>query len=100
MVIGGLPPIGCLLIQITARFKIPSDRKCLGDQNLDSQAYNQKLAKMLPELQESLPGSIIVYADVYEPLIDLIKNPQKYGKGLKAHTHSFLNMYYIYMCVI
>ncbi|KAK2641985.1 hypothetical protein Ddye_023748 [Dipteronia dyeriana] len=76
MVVAGLPPIGCLPIQLTARFNNPFDRKCLEYQNSDSQAYNQKLVKLLTTLQGTLPGSRIVYADVYETVIDMVKNPQ------------------------
>jgi hypothetical protein len=77
MIIAGLPhnqPI-----QITANFKNPKNRACVQEQNLDAQSYNQKLANLLPKLQESLPGSKIVYADSYEPLNDMINIPQKYG---------------------
>ncbi|XP_035545917.1 GDSL esterase/lipase At2g30310-like [Juglans regia] len=77
--ITGLPPIGCLPIQMTAKFENPRDRKCLEDENLDAENYNQKLAKLLPQVQAYLPGSKIVYADVYEPLIHMINHPEKYG---------------------
>lgn len=80
MIVAGLPPIGCLPIQITARFKNPLDRKCLDEQNTDSQSYNQKLIKLLNQLQASLPGTRLNYADVYEPVIEMVNNPQKYGK--------------------
>lgn len=80
MVIAGLPPIGCLPIQMTAKFEDPIARICLQDQNTDAQAYNYKLAKLLPQLQPLLPKSKIVYADIYQPLIDMIDHPQKYGK--------------------
>ncbi|XP_022769947.1 GDSL esterase/lipase At2g30310-like [Durio zibethinus] len=79
MVVAGLPPIGCLPIQMTARFEIPTNRKCLEDQNSDAQSYNKKLVKLLPEIQATLPCSKIVYADVYEPLADMINHPQQYG---------------------
>ncbi|TXG50890.1 hypothetical protein EZV62_023414 [Acer yangbiense] len=80
MVVAGLPPIGCLPIQVAARFNNPFDRKyCLEDQNSDSQAYNQKLAKLLTTLQGTLPGSRIIYSDVYDTVIDMVNNPQKYG---------------------
>ncbi|KAH9701955.1 GDSL esterase/lipase [Citrus sinensis] len=79
MIVAGLPPIGCLPIQITARFKNPLDRKCLDEQNTDSQSYNQKLIKLLNQLQASLPGTRLNYADVYEPVIEMVNNPQKYG---------------------
>ncbi|KAK1587444.1 hypothetical protein Q3G72_012925 [Acer saccharum] len=50
------------------------------DQNSDSQAYNQTLVKLLTTLQRTLPRSRIVYADVYETVIDMVNNPQKYGR--------------------
>ncbi|XVE54557.1 hypothetical protein DITRI_Ditri03aG0091000 [Diplodiscus trichospermus] len=79
MVVSGLPPIGCLPIQMTAKFEIPTNRKCLEDQNSDAQSYNKKLVKLLPEIQATQPRSKIVYADVYEPLMDMITHPKQYG---------------------
>ncbi|XP_022752925.1 GDSL esterase/lipase At2g30310-like [Durio zibethinus] len=79
IVIAGLPPMGCLPVLITLRLKQPLDRTCLEDDNADARSYNQKLVNLLPQLQASLPGSRIVYADVYTPLIDMVNNPQKYG---------------------
>ncbi|CAK9314601.1 unnamed protein product [Citrullus colocynthis] len=79
IVVAGLPPIGCLPIQETISFPIPLNRKCLEDQNTDANAHNQKLSKLLENLQPQLPGSTILYADVYTPLMDMINNPQKYG---------------------
>jgi hypothetical protein len=40
-------------IQITANFNNPKNRTCVQEQNLDAQSYNQKLANLLPKLQES-----------------------------------------------
>ncbi|XP_022138897.1 GDSL esterase/lipase At2g30310-like [Momordica charantia] len=79
MVVAGLPPIGCLPIQETIAFENPLDRKCLDGQNLDSQAYNQKLSKLLGNLQPQLAGSTILYADIYTPLINMINSPRNYG---------------------
>ncbi|CAL2263370.1 unnamed protein product [Prunus armeniaca] len=79
IVIAGLPPIGCLPIQITAKSENPKNRRCVDNENSDAQIYNQKLAKLLPKIQSLFPGSKIVYADVYEPLTDMINNPQKFG---------------------
>ncbi|KAL7248724.1 hypothetical protein ACSBR2_003466 [Camellia fascicularis] len=75
MVVAGLPPIGCIPIQMTAKLEI--HRKCID--HSDAQSYNAKLSNLLPELQSSLPGSKIIYADIYTPLDDMMKNPQKYG---------------------
>ncbi|OMO82930.1 Lipase, GDSL [Corchorus capsularis] len=79
MVVAGLPPIGCLPIQMSAKFEILNDRRCLEDQNSDAQSYNKKLSKLLPQIQAMLPKSKIVYADVYEPLVDMMNYPHGYG---------------------
>lgn len=80
MAIAGLPPIGCLPIQIVTRYGSSGNLACLEDQNSDCQAYNKKLKRLLPPLQSSLPGSRILYADIYDPLSDMVSQPQKYGK--------------------
>ncbi|KAI3410809.1 Lipase_GDSL domain-containing protein, partial [Psidium guajava] len=77
--VAGLPPVGCLPIQMTAKFKNPEDRKCVEDENIDARRYNNKLANLLPQIQSVLPKSKIAYADVYEPMIDMINHPHKYG---------------------
>ncbi|XVF68439.1 hypothetical protein PTKIN_Ptkin11bG0003000 [Pterospermum kingtungense] len=77
--IAGLPPMGCLPLLVTERLKDPLDRTYLEDENEAARSYNQKLVKLIPQLQASLPGSKIVYADVYTPLNDMLNNPQKYG---------------------
>ncbi|GMI75728.1 hypothetical protein like AT1G06990 [Hibiscus trionum] len=82
MLVVGLPPIGCLPIQMTFRFGVQTNRECLEDENSDAQSYNKKLAHLLPELQAKLHRSKIVYADIYEPLFDMIIHPQQYGNLL------------------
>lgn len=77
MAVAGIPPIGCLPIQIAAKFRKPGS--CLLEENEDAQSYNDKLEKLLPQIEAKLPGSIIQYADLYNPIIDIINNPQKYG---------------------
>ncbi|XP_023533087.1 GDSL esterase/lipase At2g30310-like [Cucurbita pepo subsp. pepo] len=79
IVVAGLPPVGCLPIQETVSFENPLHRICLEDQNSDSKSYNQKLSKLLSNLQPQLPGSTMLYADIYTPLIDMINNPRQYG---------------------
>ena len=79
IMVAGVPPIGCLPVQIAS--KGPFMRSCVEEQNHDSQVYNEKLAKLLPQLQKSLPGSKVLYADVYNPLADLINSPKKYGNS-------------------
>ncbi|XVE80961.1 hypothetical protein DITRI_Ditri15bG0023700 [Diplodiscus trichospermus] len=79
IVVAGLPPIGCLPIQMTSRLEFSTNRKCLKDQNSDAQSYNRRLVKLLPKIQSKLAGSKILYADIYQPLIDMINHPQHYG---------------------
>ncbi|XVF19488.1 hypothetical protein REPUB_Repub11eG0115000 [Reevesia pubescens] len=79
MIVAGVPPIGCLPIQMTARLEFPLNRQCLKDQNSDAQSYNKKLVKLLPQIQAKLSGSKIEYANIYQSLIDMINHPQKYG---------------------
>ncbi|KAJ8650852.1 hypothetical protein MRB53_003875 [Persea americana] len=77
--IAGLAPIGCIPLQISAKFRGQSNRTCVDDQNSDAVVYNSKLQKVLPELQASLPGSILAYIDLHDPAVDLFTNRQKYG---------------------
>ncbi|KAF6146987.1 hypothetical protein GIB67_036706 [Kingdonia uniflora] len=81
--ITGLPPIGCLPFQITAGSFMPSphmfQRVCVTQQNTDSHAYNTKLQSLIDRLQTTLPGVKIAYVDIYNPLMDMITNPGRYG---------------------
>lgn len=73
----GLPPLGCIPAQMTARSSF--NRQCIQNLNSEAQSYNQKLTEILPRIQGTFPGSKLVYADLYQPLIDMNTNPQKYG---------------------
>ncbi|XP_060196180.1 GDSL esterase/lipase At2g24560-like [Lycium barbarum] len=77
IIVNGLPPIGCLPIQMTA--KSPLLRTCINKENFDAQIYNQKLEHLLLQLQAHLPGSKILYIDSYAFVSDLINNAQEYG---------------------
>ncbi|KAJ4824756.1 hypothetical protein Tsubulata_024387 [Turnera subulata] len=79
MVIIGLPPIGCLPIQMTAKLQDPFHRHCLENQNADAQSYNQKLVKLLLQTKATLKGSRLEYGDIYGLTMHMINNPQKYG---------------------
>jgi len=70
--------MGCLPIQLTAKLRTILGI-CVEQENKDSILYNQKLVKKLPEIQASLPGSKFLYANVYDPVMDMIRNPSKYG---------------------
>lgn len=78
MSVSGLPPIGSIPMIMTANSPMLL-RISLENMNSEARAYNDKLIKLLQQLQAKLPGSKLIYADIYSPLIDMIKNPQKYG---------------------
>ncbi|XP_022944104.1 GDSL esterase/lipase At2g30310-like [Cucurbita moschata] len=79
IMVAELPPMGCLPIQETLSFKDLPTRKCVEDQNSDSEAYNQKLLKLLKNLEAKLSGSTVLYVDIFTPIMDMVNNPHKYG---------------------
>ncbi|KAB2616650.1 hypothetical protein D8674_023238 [Pyrus ussuriensis x Pyrus communis] len=63
----------CLPIQVTVKFGNTNKRRC-----------------------SLLPGSKFAYADVYEPSIDMINNPQKFGScgtGFVEAAYQYLSKY-------
>ncbi|CAA6665801.1 unnamed protein product [Spirodela intermedia] len=63
----GLPPMGCLPIVITLKWKgVFHDRGCVEAYNSISMDYNEKLQK-------------IIYADIYTPVLDMVTSPSKFG---------------------
>ncbi|KAK6133482.1 hypothetical protein DH2020_032775 [Rehmannia glutinosa] len=74
----GLPPIGCIPLVITFTSGDAWGRRPCTDA-LSSVAldYNQKLQNMLTDMQNS--SSPIIYADIYEPLNDMIQKPSQFG---------------------
>ncbi|XP_021732637.1 GDSL esterase/lipase At2g40250-like [Chenopodium quinoa] len=80
--VAGLPPLGCLPIQVSVGSIIPSmhwlQRVCVDQQNSDALVYNGKLQSLLIGLQSQYPSARFAYADVYNPLLDMINQPQPY----------------------
>ncbi|EYU38777.1 hypothetical protein ABFS82_03G072800 [Erythranthe guttata] len=74
----GLPPIGCVPVSRTLRGGLK--RKCAKEYNEAAQLFNNKLSAEIASLKSAqLSEAIIVYADIYNPTLDIIRNPQKYG---------------------
>ncbi|KAK8580809.1 hypothetical protein V6N13_143867 [Hibiscus sabdariffa] len=71
------PPIGCVPSQRTLAGGI--ERECADDYNVAARLFNKKLSAALNSLGTSMPHGKFVYIDVYNPLLDLIKTPKKYG---------------------
>lgn len=85
MTVSGLLPLGCMPVVMT--INSPLRRTCLEKVNSDAQIYNAKLVKLLSELQQKLPGSILAYGDSYTPLMELITNPEKHGTYVNLIKH-------------
>ncbi|XP_030527232.2 GDSL esterase/lipase EXL3-like [Rhodamnia argentea] len=71
------PPIGCVPSQRTLAGG--AVRGCAEEHNAAAQSFNTKLSSKIDSLNGKLPHSKMVYIDVYNPLLDLIKFPQKHG---------------------
>ncbi|GKU99037.1 hypothetical protein SLEP1_g11951 [Rubroshorea leprosula] len=76
-VIGNVGPIGCIPYQKTIN-QLNAD-ECVDLANKLAVQYNGKLKDLLSSLNETLPGSTFVYADVYALVMELITNYDKYG---------------------
>ncbi|KAF9616271.1 hypothetical protein IFM89_029047, partial [Coptis chinensis] len=78
----GVPPIGCLPIVITTNSNNAiSHRGCIESYSSVAKKYNAKLQNVLQSMQKNLGnfGAIIVYGEIYEPLLDMIKSYKKFG---------------------
>nr|XP_016469134.1 PREDICTED: GDSL esterase/lipase EXL3-like isoform X1 [Nicotiana tabacum] len=73
----GIPPIGCLPSQRTLAGG--HNRMCSQEYNQAAQLANTKFSIAINSLSKKLPQSKLVFIDIYNPLLDLIFNPEKYG---------------------
>ncbi|CAA7024959.1 unnamed protein product [Microthlaspi erraticum] len=69
-------PVGCLPFQRTLFGGLR--RECFEDLNNMALHFNSKLSSNLDALKKELPGKLI-FIDVYETLLDIIKTPENYG---------------------
>ena len=82
------PPLGCMPSQRTLAGGI--ERECVEDYNQAAILFNKKLSAKLDSLSGSLSNSKSVYIDVFNPLLDIIQNPQKYGKYSQIESSQLL----------
>ncbi|KAJ8764249.1 hypothetical protein K2173_005989 [Erythroxylum novogranatense] len=73
----GLPPIGCVPSQRTLSGGI--ERECSDFSNHGAVLFNSKISSTIDHLNKELPDVRMVYGDVYNPLLSLIKTPAQYG---------------------
>ncbi|KAL7117553.1 hypothetical protein ACP275_03G078500 [Erythranthe tilingii] len=72
-----LPPEGCLPSQRTLAGGLR--RNCVDEYNEAAQLFNNKLSDEIASLNAQLSEAKFVYVDIYNPVLDIIQTPQKYG---------------------
>ncbi|XP_027191797.1 GDSL esterase/lipase At4g16230-like isoform X2 [Cicer arietinum] len=77
MVVVNVGPIGC--IPFMRDFNPQAGNKCVTFPNQLAQLFNTQLKRLIEELRNNLEGSLVVYADVYHIMEDIIMNYNKYG---------------------
>ena len=88
--IAGFPPLGCLPLQITLAAatqgsgpgSMVGPRVCVDQQNRDAVEYNSKLQVMIDRMGSLLNDTKFAYVDIYNPVMAMIQNPEKYGELL------------------
>ncbi|XP_022636032.1 GDSL esterase/lipase At3g14820 [Vigna radiata var. radiata] len=73
----GAPPLGCLPFMRTMFGGL--ERKCREEINMASKLFNSKISSELHKLHQNWPQAKIVYINIYDPLLNIIQNPMKYG---------------------
>ncbi|KAJ9675068.1 hypothetical protein PVL29_024141 [Vitis rotundifolia] len=73
----GAPPLGCLPSQRSLAGGI--QRECAENLNEAAKLFNTQLSSGLDSLNTNFPLAKFVYIDIYDPLLDIIQNPQKSG---------------------
>ncbi|KAL5715857.1 hypothetical protein ACHQM5_017621 [Ranunculus cassubicifolius] len=79
----GVPPIGCLPILITLNsYNTFPERQCIDSYNTVAKQYNTMLQNELQIMIKNnvaKSGFMILYIDIYEPLLRLIQSHEKFG---------------------
>ncbi|XP_010915608.1 GDSL esterase/lipase At5g45910 [Elaeis guineensis] len=84
LVLPGSPPSGCFGLLLTL---LPSPNKedydprtgCLKKLNALSRYHNKLLRRTVKNLRSKYPEVRIVYADFYEPVIQFVRSPERFG---------------------
>ncbi|MBA0752163.1 hypothetical protein Gogos_001024 [Gossypium gossypioides] len=77
VVIGGLPPMGCLPLERTTNMFFGSD--CIDEYNDVAKDFNKKLQGAVTELKQVLGGIHLVMSSPYDKLMEMIRNPSHFG---------------------
>ncbi|KAJ4794636.1 GDSL esterase/lipase [Rhynchospora pubera] len=87
IIIPGILPSGCVPIRLTTyASKNKSDYDslgCLKEYNTLGFHHNMMLKETVAQLQSTYPLAKFIYADYYEPVIQFLQNPNKFGFTVK-----------------
>lgn len=76
----GLPPIGCVPAVITINsMDAFHHRGCIERLSSVARDYNRLLQTKLKSMHTTYPTAKIVYVDIYNPIHDMVTNPQQFG---------------------
>lgn len=95
VVVMGLGPIGCApryLWQYSSE-----DGSCIDEINNVVMEFNFIMRRMVQELNQQLPDIKIIFCDVLEGSLEIIKNHQQYGEHYNTHYH-FLRIHLTVCC--
>ncbi|KAJ8764326.1 hypothetical protein K2173_006066 [Erythroxylum novogranatense] len=76
-VLGNVGPIGCIPYQKTINQL--KENECVDLANKLALQYNGRLKDLVAQLNDNLPGATFVLANVYDMVMELITNYDKYG---------------------
>lgn len=74
----GLPPIGCAPHYL-CEYRV-KDGQCVEEINNMVMEFNFVMRYMIEELGEELPYSNIIFCDVFQGSMDILKNSERYGE--------------------
>ena len=79
-VVFDIEAMGCLPMYVN-QLK-PLNSKCVDELNSMVLIFNEKLLFKIQELGHTLPGSVFIIGKNYQQILNLVQNPQNYGKLL------------------
>ncbi|XP_050219796.1 GDSL esterase/lipase At4g26790 [Mercurialis annua] len=95
--VSGLPPMGCLPLERTTNIFFGSE--CVEEYNNVARDFNEKLNRMLIELNKNLPGIKLVLSSPFDILSKIIDNPSSYGFNNAAEACCGTGLFEMgYMC--
>ena len=71
-------PLGCVPFARTIGGGVR--RECAENINKAVQFFNEKLSSLIATLNRQLNDSKVILVDVYQPVLELVQNPNKYGE--------------------